>query len=82
MSGEKPRGYQPHQLGTFGGVLYPVPPKPQAQAELWVLSLGYWVYFTGDLPKQVKLKKPSRLKTLDTKPGLCFPLGLPPRLLW
>ncbi|XP_036722796.1 protein DENND6B isoform X5 [Balaenoptera musculus] len=24
----------------------------------------------GDLPKQVKLKKPSRLKTLDTKPGL------------
>ena len=23
----------------------------------------------GDLPKQVKLKKPSRLKTLDTKPG-------------
>lgn len=25
---------------------------------------------SGDLPKQVKLKKPSRLKTLDTKPGL------------
>lgn len=25
----------------------------------------------GDLPKQVKLKKPSRLKTLDTKPGPC-----------
>ncbi|XP_024593348.1 protein DENND6B isoform X3 [Neophocaena asiaeorientalis asiaeorientalis] len=24
----------------------------------------------GDLPKQIKLKKPSRLKTLDTKPGL------------
>ena len=39
-------------------------------------NLGYSVYFTGDLPKQVKLKKPSRLKTLDTKPGLCFPLGL------
>lgn len=45
-------------------------------------NLGYSVYFTGDLPKQVKLKKPSRLKTLDTKPGLCFPLGLQPRLLW
>ncbi|XP_058164994.1 protein DENND6B isoform X10 [Dasypus novemcinctus] len=25
---------------------------------------------SGGLPKQVKLKKPSRLKTLDTKPGL------------
>lgn len=25
---------------------------------------------SGDLPKQVKLKKPSRLKALDTKPGL------------
>lgn len=31
----------------------------------------------GDLPKQVKLKKPSRLKTLDTKPGVC-PLGCSP----
>lgn len=36
---------------------------------------------SGDLPKQVKLKKPSRLKTLDTKPGLCLPLGLQPHLL-
>jgi len=32
---------------------------------------------SGDLPKQVKLKKPSRLKTLDTKPGVC-PLGRNP----
>ncbi|XP_077025379.1 protein DENND6B isoform X9 [Tamandua tetradactyla] len=27
-------------------------------------------HVVGDFPKQVKLKKPSRLKTLDTKPGL------------
>ncbi|XP_044943504.1 protein DENND6B isoform X1 [Mustela lutreola] len=39
-----------------------------------VLSCGtevqHRVCSVGDLPKQVKLKKPSRLKTLDTKPGL------------
>ena len=46
---------------------------------MWGLSLqtaealrpGRGVCLLGDLPKQVKLKKPSRLKTLDTKPGLC-----------
>ncbi|XP_057597380.1 protein DENND6B isoform X17 [Hippopotamus amphibius kiboko] len=31
---------------------------------------GHGACLVGDLPKQVKLKKPSRLKTLDTKPGL------------
>ncbi|XP_044082504.1 protein DENND6B isoform X5 [Neovison vison] len=43
-------------------------------SELWRVELGtevqHWVCSVGDLPKQVKLKKPSRLKTLDTKPGL------------
>lgn len=63
-----------------GGVLFPTSLSP-SQAELWVLSLGYWMHFTGDLPKQVKLKKPSRLKTLDTKPGLCLALGLQPHPL-
>lgn len=27
---------------------------------------------TGDLPKQVKVKKLAKLKTLDTKPGKSF----------
>lgn len=27
------------------------------------------LYLLGDLPKQVKVKKLSKLKTLDTKPG-------------
>lgn len=68
------------KLGTYGGVLFPTPLSP-SWVELWVLSLGCWVYFTGDLPKQVKLKKPSRLKTLDTKPGLCFPYCAAPSTL-
>nr|XP_020036905.1 protein DENND6B isoform X1 [Castor canadensis] len=44
--------------------------EPVGMARAVALRPGHWVYFTGDLPKQVKLKKPSRLKTLDTKPGL------------
>ncbi|XP_020946976.1 protein DENND6B isoform X8 [Sus scrofa] len=45
----------------------------------FIKTLQHWPHIlrvgeprmSGDLPKQVKLKKPSRLKTLDTKPGLC-----------
>ncbi|XP_044082501.1 protein DENND6B isoform X2 [Neovison vison] len=48
----------------------------------FIKTLQHWPHIlrvgepkmAGDLPKQVKLKKPSRLKTLDTKPGVC-PLG-------
>uniref|UniRef100_A0A2I3RC46 DENN domain containing 6B n=1 Tax=Pan troglodytes TaxID=9598 RepID=A0A2I3RC46_PANTR len=44
----------------------------------FIKTLQHWPHIlrvgepkmSGDLPKQVKLKKPSRLKTLDTKPGL------------
>ncbi|XP_021038784.1 protein DENND6B isoform X1 [Mus caroli] len=44
----------------------------------FIKTLQHWPHvlrigepkMSGDLPKQVKLKKPSRLKTLDTKPGL------------
>ncbi|XP_055482910.1 protein DENND6B isoform X4 [Psammomys obesus] len=44
----------------------------------FIKTLQHWPHvlrvgepkMAGDLPKQVKLKKPSRLKTLDTKPGL------------
>ncbi|XP_014446748.1 protein DENND6B isoform X4 [Tupaia chinensis] len=44
----------------------------------FIKTLQHWPHvlrvgeprLSGDLPKQVKLKKPSRLKTLDTKPGL------------
>uniref|UniRef100_A0A8C7AHB9 DENN domain containing 6B n=1 Tax=Neovison vison TaxID=452646 RepID=A0A8C7AHB9_NEOVI len=44
----------------------------------FIKTLQHWPHIlrvgepkmAGDLPKQVKLKKPSRLKTLDTKPGL------------
>nr|XP_045219300.1 protein DENND6B isoform X5 [Macaca fascicularis] len=43
----------------------------------FIKTLQHWPHIlrvgepkmSGDLPKQVKLKKPSRLKTLDTKPG-------------
>ena len=28
--------------------------------------------FIGDLPKQIKVKKLAKLKTLDTKPGKSF----------
>ncbi|XP_040609921.1 protein DENND6B isoform X6 [Mesocricetus auratus] len=43
----------------------------------FIKTLQHWPHvlrigepkMSGDLPKQVKLKKPSRLKTLDTKPG-------------
>ncbi|KAB1270376.1 Protein DENND6B [Camelus dromedarius] len=35
-----------------------------------ILRIGEPRMSGEDLPKQVKLKKPSRLKTLDTKPGL------------
>uniref|UniRef100_A0A5F7ZIB9 DENN domain containing 6B n=1 Tax=Macaca mulatta TaxID=9544 RepID=A0A5F7ZIB9_MACMU len=54
----------------------------------FIKTLQHWPHIlrvgepkmSGDLPKQVKLKKPSRLKTLDTKPGLCSPRpGAPPR---
>ncbi|XP_060885974.1 protein DENND6B [Labrus mixtus] len=34
-----------------------------------VLRIGE-IKMAGDLPKQVKVKKPSKLKTLDTKPGV------------
>ncbi|XP_017904467.1 PREDICTED: protein DENND6B isoform X8 [Capra hircus] len=45
----------------------------------FIKTLQHWPHIlrvgepktSGDLPKQVKLKKPSRLKTLDTKPGPC-----------
>ncbi|XP_025737578.1 protein DENND6B isoform X8 [Callorhinus ursinus] len=51
----------------------------------FIKTLQHWPHIlrvgepkmSGDLPKQVKLKKPSRLKTLDTKPGVC-PLGRNP----
>ncbi|XP_036904867.1 protein DENND6B isoform X5 [Sturnira hondurensis] len=44
----------------------------------FIKTLQHWPHIlrvgeprmSGGLPKQVKLKKPSRLKTLDTKPGL------------
>nr|XP_004650465.1 protein DENND6B isoform X1 [Jaculus jaculus]XP_045007691.1 protein DENND6B isoform X1 [Jaculus jaculus] len=44
----------------------------------FIKTLQHWPHvlrigepkMSGDLPKQIKLKKPSRLKTLDTKPGL------------
>ncbi|XP_043737597.1 protein DENND6B isoform X2 [Cervus elaphus] len=44
----------------------------------FIKTLQHWPHIlrvgepkmSGDLPKQVKLKKPSKLKTLDTKPGL------------
>ncbi|XP_037371036.1 protein DENND6B [Talpa occidentalis] len=44
----------------------------------FIKTLQHWPHFlrigehkmAGDLPKQVKLKKPSRLKTMDPKPGL------------
>ncbi|XP_048209616.1 protein DENND6B isoform X2 [Perognathus longimembris pacificus] len=44
----------------------------------FIKTLQHWPHIlrigepkmSGDLPKQIKLKKPSRLKTLDTKPGL------------
>ncbi|XP_058529864.1 protein DENND6B isoform X2 [Ochotona princeps] len=44
----------------------------------FIKTLQHWPHvlrvgeprMSGDLPKQVKLKKPSRLKNLDTKPGL------------
>uniref|UniRef100_A0A2K5YDT3 DENN domain containing 6B n=1 Tax=Mandrillus leucophaeus TaxID=9568 RepID=A0A2K5YDT3_MANLE len=44
----------------------------------FIKTLQHWPHIlrvgepkmSGDFPKQVKLKKPSRLKTLDTKPGL------------
>ncbi|KAG8518006.1 Protein DENND6B [Galemys pyrenaicus] len=44
----------------------------------FIKTLQHWPHFlrigepkmAGDLPKQVKLKKPSRLKTTDPKPGL------------
>ncbi|KAG3290669.1 DENN domain containing 6B, transcript variant X2 [Ictidomys tridecemlineatus] len=44
----------------------------------FIKTLQHWPHvlrigepkMSGDLPKQVKLKKPSRLKTVDTKPGL------------
>ncbi|XP_014857589.1 PREDICTED: protein DENND6B isoform X1 [Poecilia mexicana] len=38
-------------------------------ADQTLLHLGVCV-FLGDLPKQVKVKKLSKLKTLDTKPGI------------
>ncbi|XP_070646761.1 protein DENND6B isoform X3 [Bos indicus] len=45
----------------------------------FIKTLQHWPHIlrvgepkmSGDFPKQVKLKKPSRLKTLDTKPGPC-----------
>ncbi|XP_014404673.1 PREDICTED: protein DENND6B [Myotis brandtii] len=45
----------------------------------FIKTLQHWPHIlrvgeprmSGGLPKQVKLKKPSRLKTLDTKPGVC-----------
>ncbi|KAM6216523.1 protein DENND6B [Rhynchocyon petersi] len=54
----------------------------------FIKTLQHWPHIlrigapkmAGDLPKQVKLKKPSRLKTLDTKPGLCFPGAEPSHL--
>ncbi|XP_077025373.1 protein DENND6B isoform X3 [Tamandua tetradactyla] len=47
----------------------------------FIKTLQHWPHIlrvgeprmSGDFPKQVKLKKPSRLKTLDTKPGLLPP---------
>ncbi|KAL0625582.1 Protein DENND6B [Plecturocebus cupreus] len=76
MSGEAPgevRGVVLRSLTERGtlracGVARAVDTEPRPPACL-----------VGDLPKQVKLKKPSRLKTLDTKPGLCSPRpGAPP----
>eukprot|EP00074_Homo_sapiens_P111452 XP_024308013.1 protein DENND6B isoform X6 [Homo sapiens] len=46
------------------------PQSPWGWPELRALRPGHRACLVGDLPKQVKLKKPSRLKTLDTKPGL------------
>lgn len=55
------------------------PQSPWGWPELRALRPGHRACLVGDLPKQVKLKKPSRLKTLDTKPGLCSPRpGAPP----
>ncbi|XP_068417311.1 protein DENND6B isoform X7 [Eschrichtius robustus] len=54
MPGEAP-GLRPRVLGTRASE---------------TLRPGHGACLVGDLPKQVKLKKPSRLKTLDTKPGL------------
>ncbi|XP_075409557.1 protein DENND6B isoform X2 [Tenrec ecaudatus] len=71
------------ELMLLGEPLVILAPSPALSSEM-VLALtsclrplkfccDYRPYFTihdRDLPKQVKLKKPSRLKTLDTKPGL------------
>ncbi|EPY84849.1 hypothetical protein CB1_000437011 [Camelus ferus] len=71
------------ELMLLGEPLVVLAPSPAVSSEM-VLALtsclqplkfccDYRPYFTvhdRDLPKQVKLKKPSRLKTLDTKPGL------------
>ncbi|XP_058164993.1 protein DENND6B isoform X9 [Dasypus novemcinctus] len=53
-----------------GSGLHPSSPARRAGAGAWVLQPDLPGVFPGGLPKQVKLKKPSRLKTLDTKPGL------------
>ncbi|XP_058164984.1 protein DENND6B isoform X2 [Dasypus novemcinctus] len=64
-----------------GSGLHPSSPARRAGAGAWVLQPDLPGVFPGGLPKQVKLKKPSRLKTLDTKPGLCPapPGGHPPQ---
>lgn len=40
-----------------------------------IVPLSIFLFFSGEMAKQMKVKKLKNLKTLDSKPGKCFILS-------